>query len=159
MISAATTPERPDRLSIHRGNTLRGRTTITEFFDTKVNLRLETRQPIRAAYSIQYETFAEERLVFLIMTSKRVAKRAHDRNQLKRWLRAGIAENPRYAELRDQLAFGHMTATLLLTPTLAPGPDMNWPRVQIAVTEVATAFKAAIDREVKQQRELGLIFR
>lgn len=111
-------------LSVNRANTLRGREAIAAFFAQKRNIRLPQGCVLRAAYTSQPSE--EPGLRFLIVVSKRIAKRAHDRNQLKRWVRAAIAEIPAFSEIDEQARASGQLITLLLSPTAPPSKSVNW---------------------------------
>ncbi|HET6512792.1 MAG TPA: ribonuclease P protein component [Candidatus Kapabacteria bacterium] len=127
----------PSSLSVSRKNTLRGREAISTFFEQKRNLRLPFGCVLRAAY-LATPSPEHPGLDFIITVSKRIAKRAHDRNQLKRWVRAAIAQVPEFAEIEQKAKDSCLHITLLLSPTSPPSLRVNWGSVLQAVKAVAT---------------------
>ena len=125
------------RVSVSRKNTLRGREAIAAFFEQKRNLRLPYGCVLRAAYRALPDP-ATAGLSFVITVSKRVAKRAHDRNQLKRWVRAAIAETPEFADFEQKAKDSGLHITLLLSPTSPPSLRVNWESILESVRAVAT---------------------
>ena len=124
---------------MNRANTLRGREAIAAFFAQKRNIRLPNGCVIRAAYSSQLST--DPGLKFLIVVSKRTAKRAHDRNQLKRWVRAAIGQLPQFAEIDEaSKELGHQLI-LLISPIAAPSKSVNWESIRNSVAAIAEKLR------------------
>lgn len=121
-------------ISVNRSNTLRGREAIAAFFATKRNLRLPQGCVIRAAYTSQPSE--DPGLQFIIVVSKRIAKRAHDRNQLKRWVRAAIGQIPAFSELDQRAEEARMLITILLSPIAPPSRGVNWESILRSVEAI-----------------------
>jgi ribonuclease P protein component len=111
-------------ISVNRANTLRGREAIAAFFAQKRNIRLPQGCVLRVAFLVQ--TSEHRGLKFMIVVSKRIAKRAHDRNQIKRWVKAAIGQIPAFAELDEQARESGKELILLLSAVGPPSKDVNW---------------------------------
>jgi ribonuclease P protein component len=140
------------RLSVHRENTLRGREAIAWFFANKRNLRLPQGSVLRAAWARKDGSPAPG-ITFLIAVSKRTAKRAHDRNQLKRWIRAAIAETPEWYELEQALKASNTQLFLLFSPLGPPSAAVNWGSIQNAVKSAALIQHSKFSIQHSQPQE------
>lgn len=129
-------------ISVNRANTLRGREAISAFFAQKRNIRLPNGCVIRAAYSSLPSQ--DPGLKFIIVVSKRIAKRAHDRNQLKRWVRAAIGRFPAFSELDESARESGQEIILLIAPTAAPSKGVNWESVLHSVEAVAAKIPSSV---------------
>ena len=129
-------------ISVNRANTLRGREAIAAFFAQKRNIRLPHGCVIRAAFSSQPSP--DPGLKFIIVVSKRIAKRAHDRNQLKRWVKAAIGQTPAFAELDQQVTESGSELILLISPNAAPSKGVNWQSILSSVEAVAARTQSTI---------------
>lgn len=123
------------RVSVSRANTLRGREVIADFFFQKRNLRMPQGSVLRVSSTVQQ--LSEPGLIFLIVVSKRTAKRAHDRNQLKRWIRAAVGETSNFHELEALALTSQLEITLLFSPTGPPSPSVNWDSILRSVRSAA----------------------
>ena len=129
-------------ISVNRANTLRGREAIAAFFAQKRNIRLPNGCVIRAAYASQPSS--QPGLKFLIVVSKRIAKRAHDRNQLKRWVRAAIGQISHFAQMDEQARDLGQELIVLLSPTAAPSKGVNWESILRSVQAVAKKAQSSV---------------
>jgi ribonuclease P protein component len=126
-------------ISVSRANTLRGREAIAAFFAQKRNMRLPQGCVLRAAYSSQPST--DPGLKFMIVVSKRIAKQAHDRNQLRRWVRAAIAQIPAFSEIDELLSESGNQMILLISPSAPPSKDVNWDSILRSVEAIPAKLR------------------
>jgi ribonuclease P protein component len=129
-------------ISVNRANTLRGREAIAAFFAQKRNIRLPNECVIRAAYTSQPS--ADPGLKFIIVVSKRIARRAHDRNQLKRWVRAAIGQIPLFAEIDAHARDAGRELILLISPSAAPSKSVNWESILSSVQATAEKTQSSV---------------
>jgi RNase P protein component len=83
-------------LSVDRQHSLAGRDTLDWFFANRKWIRLGQNSIIECAWAKRALPESESGIRFLLLAPKRSYKRAHDRNKIKRWLRAAIAEVPEF---------------------------------------------------------------
>jgi ribonuclease P protein component len=129
-------------ISVNRANTLRGREAIAAFFAQKRNIRLPNGCVIRAAYTSQPSP--DPGLKFIIVVSKRIAKRAHDRNQLKRWVKAAIGQISQFAELDQQAKDAGHELILLISPSAAPSKSVNWESILTSIEAIAAKTQSSV---------------
>ena len=71
-----------------------------------------------------------------MLAPKRSYKRAHDRNKIKRWLRAAIAEVPEFSTLEAQLS-SRSEQVLVMMRIAKPIRDVKWGMIVSEVRTVA----------------------
>ncbi len=71
---------------------------------------------------------SEAGIRFLLLAPKRSYKRAHDRNKIKRWLRAAIAEVPEFFAIETELATRSEQALVMLRIS-KPLKDVTWAQI------------------------------
>ncbi len=82
---------------------------------------------------------------FLLLASKRSHKRAHDRNKIKRWLRAAIAEVHEFSTLETQLA-ARGEQVLVMMRISKPVREVKWDEVVENVRRIAEHLKKRLAR-------------
>ena len=95
--------DRSFHLLVDRKHSLSGRDTLDWFFANRKWVRLGQNSIIECAWAVRVLPESEAGIRFLLLAPKRSYKRAHDRNKIKRWLRAAIAEVPEFSALETQL--------------------------------------------------------
>src|SRR5436305_14477687 len=92
------------RLTLNRSHSLSGKRNLDWFFANRKWIRTAGHSIIEAAWAVRDLPENEPAIRFLLLASKRNYKRAHDRNQVRRWLRAAIAEIPEFPVIEESLA-------------------------------------------------------
>src|SRR5687767_8288888 len=95
-------PEPSTRTRVNRARILRSRKEIEQFFKEKRWLTTRSSR-VQAAYAIWPAKEGEESLQFLFVVTKRNVPKAHDRNQLKRWLRAAAHETQEFESVAAKM--------------------------------------------------------
>lgn len=76
---------------------------------------------------------------FLLLAPKRSYKRAHDRNKIKRWLRAAIAEVPEFSAL-EMLLTSRGEQVLVMMRIAKPIRDVKWAQILDETNRVGEAL-------------------
>jgi ribonuclease P protein component len=113
------------RLTFDRRHSFNGRDNLDWFFTNRKWIRLGPNSMIEAAWAKRQLQEGEMGILFLLLASKRSHKRAHDRNKIKRWLRAAIAEVPEFAALESQFA-ARGEQLLVMMRISKPIRDVKW---------------------------------
>ncbi len=125
-----------DRLSVDRKHSLAGRDTLDWFFANRKWIRLGQNSIIECAWAKRPLPESESAIRFLLLAPKRSYKRAHDRNKIKRWLRAAIAEVPEFSTLEAQLTSRGEQALVMMRVS-KPIRDVKWGMIVSEVKTVA----------------------
>ncbi len=120
-------------LSIDRKHSLSGRDTLDWFFANRKWIRLGQNSIIECAWAKRplpeaSLTMRESAIRFLLLAPKRSYKRAHDRNKIKRWLRAAIAEVPEFSTLETELT-ARGEQVLVMMRIAKPIRDVKWAQI------------------------------
>ncbi|GEM_PF-2330122 len=117
--------DRPTRLSIDRRHSLAGRKNLEWFFANRKWVRTAKPQILECSWAIRPLPDKEAATRFLLLAPSKSYKRAHDRNKIKRWLRAGIAEVPDFASLESELATDSKQLLIMLRIS-KPLVEVKW---------------------------------
>jgi hypothetical protein len=77
----------------------------------------------------------------MIVVSKRIAKRAHDRNQLRRWVKAAIAQIPAFSEIDEDLRESGSQMVLLISSFAPPSKGVNWESILRSVEAIPAKLR------------------
>jgi ribonuclease P protein component len=121
------------RLSVDRKHSLAGRDTLDWFFANRKWIRLGQNSIIEGAWAKRplpesSSAMRESGIRFLLLAPKRSYKRAHDRNKIKRWLRAAIAEVPEFSTLETQLV-NRGEQVFVMMRISKPIRDVRWAQI------------------------------
>jgi len=134
------------RLSLDRGHTLRGDKTLDWFFANRKWIRTAKLQVVECGWAERPLPELESSVRFLILAPKRSYKRAHDRNRVKRWLRAAVNQSPVFAELESSLTEQGLQLLIMLRIS-KPLTTLLW--------ETIMADVSAIGNHLMQRVHLG----
>lgn len=124
------------RLSVDRHHSLSGRDTLDWFFTNRKWIRLGQNSIIECAWAKRPLPETEAGIRFLLLAPKRSYKRAHDRNRIKRWLRAAIAEVPEFSTLESELT-ARDEQVLVMMRISKPIRDVKWAQILDEVHVIA----------------------
>ena len=116
------------RLSVDRKHSLNGRDTLDWFFANRKWIRLGQNSIIECAWAKRSLPETEAGIRFLLLAPKRSYKRAHDRNKIKRWLRAAIAEVPEFSSLETELT-SRGEQLLVMMRISKPIREVKWAQI------------------------------
>ena len=124
------------RFSVDRQHSLAGRDTLDWFFKNRKWIRLGQNSIIESAWAKRPLPESEAGIRFLLLAPKRSYKRAHDRNKIKRWLRAAIAEVPEFSSLETELT-SRGEQLLVMMRISKPIRDVKWAQILDEVHAIA----------------------
>ena len=129
------------RLTIDRQHSLSGRDNLDWFFANRKWIRVSGNTTIEAAWAkrplpVDDRLCTEAGIRFLLLAPKRSYKRAHDRNKIKRWLRAAISEVPEFSTLESQLA-ARGEQLLVMMRISKPIGELKWPSILAEVGKIS----------------------
>lgn len=124
------------RLSVDRRHSLSGRDNLDWFFANRKWVRTGSNSIIECAWAKRLLPESEAGIRFLLLASKRSHKRAHDRNKIKRWLRAAISEIPAFAEIESELSSSR-EQFLVMMRISKPVRELEWPSILGEVKKIA----------------------
>jgi ribonuclease P protein component len=120
------------RLTLNRSHSFSGEKNLDWFFRNRKWIRTAGNSLVEAAWAIRELPEGEPGLRFLLLASKRNYKRAHDRNKIRRWLRAAITEAKEFASLEETIAAG--SKQLLVMMRISRGMhEVQWDHVKSEV--------------------------
>lgn len=126
------------RTRVDRARVLRSRKEIEQFFKEKRWLTTRNSK-VQAAYAIWPAEEGKDSLQFLFLVTKRNVPKAHDRNQLKRWLRAAVHEVGGFEAIAQQMQNENRRLILMLTISTSP-EEIDWGVVLSDVRNIETAL-------------------
>jgi ribonuclease P protein component len=112
-------------VSVDRKHSLAGRDSLDWFFANRRWIRLGQNSIIECAWAKRPLPESEVGIRFLLLAPKRSYKRAHDRNKIKRWLRAAIAEVPEFSTL-ETLLMDRSEQVLVMLRVSKPIKVVKW---------------------------------
>lgn len=86
-------------LTLDRKHSLAGRKNLDWFFANRKWIRTSSLAVIECAWAKRPLPMEEASVRILLLASKRSYKLAHDRNKIRRWLRAAITETEEFSQL------------------------------------------------------------
>jgi ribonuclease P protein component len=116
------------RISLDRPHALRGKKTLEWFFANRKWVRTARLSIVECGWAERPLPEGEAAIRFLILASKRSYKKAHDRNKVKRWLRAAVAEIESLPSLESTLAERHIQLLIMLRIS-RPLASVKWPEI------------------------------
>jgi ribonuclease P protein component len=123
------------RLSIDRRHSFAGRENLSWFFANRKWVRVANRF-VEAGWAKRSQPEGDAAIRFLILASKRSHRRAHDRNQIKRWLRAAIAEVPTFLSIESECQ-SHGEQVVVMLRTSKPMKELKWEEILKDVERIA----------------------
>ncbi len=131
------------RLSVGRNHSLSGRDTLDWFFANRKWIRLGQNSIIECAWAKRTLPEGESATRFLLLAPKRSYKRAHDRNKIKRWLRAAITEVPEFATLETELS-SHSEQLLVMMRVSKPIREVQWAQILEETEHISLLLKKRV---------------
>jgi ribonuclease P protein component len=130
-------------LSVDRNHSLSGRDTLDWFFANRKWIRLGQNSFIECAWAKRPLPESEEGVRFLLLAPKRSYKRAHDRNKIKRWLRAAIAEVPEFSSLETELTLQNEQLLVMLRIS-KPIREVQWDEILEETNRISGLLKKRV---------------
>ena len=124
------------RITPDRQHTLGGKKNLDWFFANRKWIRTAGNSVVEAAWAKRDLPEGETAIRFLFMAAKKSYKRAHDRNQIKRWLRAAITEVAGYANVERVMAEKNQQILVMLRISKAM-EDVSWDSILTEVRLIA----------------------
>jgi ribonuclease P protein component len=129
-------PMSSPRLTLDRRHSFSGEKSLDWFFQNRKWIRTAGNSLVEAAWAIRDLPEGEADIRFLLLASKRNYKRAHDRNKIRRWLRAAITETPEFASLEDTAAATGKQLLVMLRIS-KPMLEVKWSIIKDEIAVVA----------------------
>ncbi|MDP4241349.1 MAG: ribonuclease P protein component [Bacteroidota bacterium] len=124
------------RLSLDRDHTVRGTKLLDWFFANRKWIRSAKLQVVECSWAERPLPEGEASIRFLVLATKRSYRRAHDRNHVKRWLRAAVTEIPEFVTL-ELSAKEREKQILIMMRISKPLPEVSWRMVVSDVERIA----------------------
>ena len=135
-----------ERLSLDRDHALRGTKTLDWFFANRKWIRTAKLHVVECAWAERPLPEGEAPIRFLILASKRSYKRAHDRNSIKRWLRAAVNQVPPFVEL-ETFAKNRGVQLVIMMRISRPLRDASWAAILSDVQSIAAHLSRRVIEE------------
>jgi ribonuclease P protein component len=133
-------PDKFHRISLDRRHSLAGRDNIDWFFAHRKWIRSAKLELVECSYAVRPLPDREAAVRFLLFAPKRNYKRAHDRNKIKRWLRAAITGADDFGEIQKKM--DSEGKQLLVTIKISkPIPDLKWNGIVEDIVKIADHLK------------------
>ena len=127
----------PTRVAPDRAHTLSGRDDLAWFFQHRRWMRSKSGPvSVDCCWATRPKPAGEPALRMLFLATKRDHRRAHDRNRMRRWMRAAVLETPALAAL-EQAMQARELQLLVMFRISRPRAEVAWANVQAAVAEHA----------------------
>ena len=136
-------------VSLDRRHSLAGRDNLEWFFAHRKWIRTSSLSSIECAWAKRplpigdRSPTSEAGIRFLLLAPKRSHKRAHDRNKLRRWLRAAITETEAFFALEEKM-FAACEQLLLMMRISKPVNDVNWDMVLADIRTIGEHLKKRV---------------
>ena len=134
------------RISLDRPHALRGKKTLEWFFANRKWVRTARLAVIECGWAERPLPENEAAIRFLILASKRSYKRAHDRNRIKRWLRAAVAEVRDFGALESSLAERQLQLLVMLRIS-KPLTSVKWADIVNDMQSIAAHLTKRTSKE------------
>lgn len=82
----------------------------------------------------------EPPILFLLHAPKRIARPAHDRNKLKRWMREAIRQSDEMKNVYEKLQGEKKQTLILIRATMSPSSDCNWNQIEEDIRIIADSL-------------------
>ena len=129
------------RLAIDRQHSLSGKNNLDWFFANRKWIRTSSLHTTECAWAkrplpVDDRSSSEAGIRILLLVPKNKNKRAHDRNKLRRWLRAAITETEDFSQLEEtMLARGDQL--LVMMRVSKPVQEVTWANILEDVENIA----------------------
>jgi len=136
-------------LTINRSTTLRGKKELEWFFGVKHNLYLPKgdKPPcVRAAWAVRELKEGASPTLFLISVSKKNVRKAHDRNKVKRWMRAALQQVATLPEIAKTKENEGQQLILMIAGLRGPGKDCTFGSITSEVEQYITSLEKKLKR-------------
>ncbi len=134
------------RLTLDRRHSLAGRENIAWFFANRKWIRLSSLNDrssiLESAWAKRPLPAGDAGIRFLLLAPKRSYKRAHDRNKMKRWLRAAITK-AEFLELEEKVV-ANSEQILLMMRISKPIREVTWAAVLEDVRNIKEQLKKRV---------------
>jgi ribonuclease P protein component len=134
------------RISLDRPHALRGKKTLEWFFANRKWVRTARPTIIECGWAERPLPDDEAAIRFLILASKRSYKRAHDRNLVKRWLRAAVNATEDFSTIESSLA-ERSTQLLVMLRIAKPLASVKWPDIVSDMQSIAAHLAKRTSKE------------
>ena len=138
-----------ERLSLDRDHALRGSKTLEWFFANRRWVRTAKLHVVECSWAERPLPESEAPVRFLILAPKRSYKRAHDRNRIKRWLRAAVNQVSAFAEL-ESCVKERVVQILIMMRISKPIREIDWVTIVSDVESIAEHLWRRISKEPHQ---------
>ena len=128
-------------LAIDRRHSFSGQKNLDWFFANRKWVRIgakgvPSKNIVEAAWALRPLPESEAGVRFLLLAPKRNYKHAHDRNKIRRWLRAAISEVELFAHTEDRM-LENSRQLIVLMRVSKPLPNLNWSAILDDVRTIA----------------------
>ena len=131
------------RITIDRRHSLAGRDNIDWFFKNRKWIRSAKLEILECSWAIRPLPDGEAGIRFLLLAPKRNYKRAHDRNKIKRWLRAAITQIEDFTAIEQTLAA--QDKQLLVTLKISiPIETVKWSVILEDILQIADMLQKRV---------------
>lgn len=124
------------RLTLNRPHSLRGKNNLDWFFKNRKWIRTSSLVVTECAWAKRSLPIGEAGIRILLLAAKRSYKRAHDRNKIRRWLRAAIAETEEFSQLEETM-LSRGEQLLIMMRISKPIRSVQWDAVASDVHTIA----------------------
>ncbi|HWF45349.1 MAG TPA: ribonuclease P protein component [Candidatus Kapabacteria bacterium] len=128
-------------LAIDRRHSFSGQKNLDWFFANRKWVRVSvkgvaSKSIVEAAWASRSLPEGEAGVRFLLLAPKRNYKHAHDRNKIRRWLRAAISEVELFARIEDRMQESSQQSIVMMRVS-KPLPNLNWSAILDDVRKIA----------------------
>ena len=128
------------KITLDRRHSFSGRDNIDWFFKNRKWIRAAKLELVECSWAVRSLPEGEASIRFLLLAPKRNYKRAHDRNKIKRWLRAAISKAEDFDAIEETLAA--QSKQLLVTMKISkPIAVVRWNAILEDVRQIAEHLK------------------
>ncbi|HZK76643.1 MAG TPA: ribonuclease P protein component [Candidatus Kapabacteria bacterium] len=124
------------RLTINRRHSFSGKKNLDWFFANRKWIRTSALAVTECAWAKRPLPTGEAGVRILLLAAKRSYKLAHDRNKIRRWLRAAITSTEEFSRLEETM-LAHGEQLLMMMRISKPIADVKWNVVLEDVTRIA----------------------
>jgi ribonuclease P protein component len=103
--------------------------------------RLKHSGTFAARFALRELPAGAKPLLFLFIVPKRFVRRAHERNQIKRWLREALIASEAFQTLTTALASSERQFLVSIRVDKAPSATMNWNVIHAEVESIVEALQ------------------
>ena len=106
--------------------------------------RLRHRGSLAVRFAVRAREDSAAPILFLFIVPKRFLKRAHDRNQIKRWLREALIHCEAYQSLLHTIENAERQYLVSIRVDRVPSAQMNWKVIQPETEKIIEALTAVV---------------